>query len=215
MVERCRRYHLDKIGHTNWRTERQTDSKVIPIYIQHTPLPCSLGGGDKNWHSVTVLKNWSWLLKSSICYPVSFITTCIVTTKLSLSLNFLSLTWSMYSTPYVFNSSVAKQHPSGTPQSKRTQSFFLMQATFFFFCCILGSVSSIQSPWPSQPSAIGCMIFFLREKERESLCVRVRVCVCVCVFSHESHYVFMLNLHLCLQARQNECNALHNNYIFH
>ena len=121
----------------------------------------------------------------------------------------------MYSTPYVFNSPVAKQHPSGTPQSKRTQSFFLMQATFFFFCCILDSVSSIQSPWPSQPSAIGCMIFFLREKERESLCVRVRVCVCVCVFSHESHYVFMLNLHLCLQARQNECNALHNNYIFH
>ena len=54
-----------------------------------------------------------------------------------------------------------------------------------------------------------------RERESADVHVCVRACLCVCVFSHVGHYVFMLNLHSFLQARQNDHNAVANNYVFH
>ena len=71
--------------------------------------------------------------------------------------------------------------------------------------------------WVVSPSVsyTCCTILFLRERESHCVCIGVFVCMCVCVFSHVSHYMFMLNLHPCLQARQNDRNALHNNYMFH
>ena len=45
-------------------------------------------------------------------------------------------------------------------------------------------------------------------RERESRCA----CVGVCVFVRVT-YTLMLDLHPCLQAKQNEHNAIHNSYV--